>query len=550
MSTSAVEPLRVPRFRALWAASVVSNVGSFLQTVAAAWLMLELTGSALWVAAMTATTTLPLLFFALLAGALADVIDRRKLLVWAQGVMGLAALTMAVLHLAGLLTAPVLLALGLLLGTGLAFNLPAWQALVPDLVPRGMVASAVALNSVAFNVARAVGPALGGVIVALWGPGVAFAINALSFVGVVAVIASFGGAFRSEETSPIGTAVATGLRFARYTPVFRMLLFVAAGFAVASAAAQAVLPNLSRDVLGGSSLMYGMLLGSMGVGALIGALSRPRALDRLGSRMVPVSIAGFGVTGVALGLSPNAVAAAVAIGASGLFWVWTLSTLNATVQLLAPPWVRGRAMSLYMLAFSGIFPLGALLAGALAELVGTAEAITAMSASAIVLGVVTLRLPVPSVDEVAKIEHDGDFVPSPHADHVTGSPVVILNTWEIAEEDLVPFLETMNELRMVRLRTGALRWRLYRNVDDVRRMTEMVIVASWRDHLLQHRRLDAAAAELLRRARSFDRGGGPITRHLAAIDVTDIDDLPHWEDLYPVEAHERAHETDGSIPLS
>ncbi|CAN5325026.1 MFS transporter [soil metagenome] len=534
MSSSAVEPLRVPQFRALWLASVVSNVGSFLQSVAAGWLMLELTGSPLWVAAMSATTTLPLLFFALHAGALADVVDRRKVLLAAQVVMGSSAVAMAVLHVLDRLPAPALLGLGLLLGTGLAFNLPAWQAMVPDLVPRGMVASAVALNSVAFNVARAVGPAMGGLVVAIWGPQTAFALNALSYIGVIGVILSLGGAFRAGETTRVGSAVATGIRFARYTPVFRTLLLIAAGFAVTSAAIQAVLPNLTQDVLGGGELMYGVLLGTMGIGALVGAFTRPRVGAHLGGRMVPLSMIGFSLAGIGVGLAPTPILAGLAIAVSGLFWVWTLATLNATVQLLAPPWVRGRAMSLYMLAFTGILPLGALLAGGLGVGIGTAAAITWMSVAGVILGAATTRLRVPSLDEVGEIDHEGDFIPAPHPVAVAGSPVLVLNTWMIADEDLEEFLATMNQVRLVRLRTGALRWRLYRNVAEVHRMTEMVILGSWTEHLAQHRRLDAASSELIRRARAFDTSGGPITRHLAAIDVTDLDHLPGWEELSPL----------------
>lgn len=550
MSSSAVDPLKVPRFRALWAASVVSNVGSFLQAVAASWLMLELTGSPLWVAAMSASTTLPLLFVALLAGALADVLDRRKLLLVAQSMMGLAAIAMATLWWLDSLTPAILLALGLALGTGLAFNLPAWQALVPDLVPCGMVASAVALNSVAFNVARALGPALGGFVVAAFGPGIAFGMNALSYVGVIAVIASFGGHFRADDTTTIGGAVATGLRYARHTPTFRLLLAIAAGFAITSASVQAVLPNLTQDVLGGSAVMYGVLLGAMGLGALAAAFTRERVTRRLDRRTVPASIVGFGIAGVGLGLSTEPVLAAAAMAVAGLFWVWTLSTLNATVQLMSPGWVRGRAMSLYMLAFSGILPIGSLFAGAFASATSTPLAVVVLSAAAIVLGLFGLRLPVPSLAEVADIDHDGDLTIQPHPEHVLGSPVMILNTWVITEDDLIPFLETMNEVRTVRLRTGAQRWRLYRNVSDVRRMTELVVVGSWNDHLAQHRRLDAAASELIRRARSFDTEGGPVTRHLAAIDVTDLSDLPAWSDLKAIDEHAAAHDEDGSIPLS
>ena len=247
---SSIDPLRIGRFRSLWLASVVSNVGSFLQAVAAGWLMLELTRSPFWVGLMAATATLPLLFLALPAGALADMVDRRKLLLISQGLMGMSAMGMAALSFLDLITAPILLGLGLTLGVGLALNLPAWQAMVPDLVPRGLVASAVALNSVAFNVARAVGPALGGIIVATAGPDLAFFINGISFIGVVAVIASWRGArYGGDVPDSLGHSIALGVRFARFTPAFRRLLLVAAVFALTSAVVQSLLPNLTDESL-------------------------------------------------------------------------------------------------------------------------------------------------------------------------------------------------------------------------------------------------------------------------------------------------------------
>jgi hypothetical protein len=287
----------------------------------------------------------------------------------------------------------------------------------------------------------------------------------------------------------------------------------------------------------------------MGAGALAGAFTRGPATARLGRLTVPVSMAAFGVTGVLVGLSPNVFVAVLPMAASGLFWVWTLSTLNATVQLLAPAWVRGRAMSLYMLAFTGILPLGSLLAGAVADVAGTPAAIVSLSALGIVFGLWVLRLPVPSLAEATEFDHEGDFTPGPHVESVLGSPVMILNTWVIAEEDLEDFLGTMREMRLMRLRTGALRWRLYRNVEDARRMTEIIVVSSWEAHLVQHRRMDRPASDLIRRARAFDLEGDPVTRHLAAIDVTDPEHFPGWDELFATEPHEAMHDTDGSIPL-
>jgi MFS family permease len=542
-------PLSVTRFRWLWTASVFSNVGSFLQAVAASWLMLELTDSPLWVGAMVASSTLPLLFLALVAGALADLVNRRSILLASQVTMGAAAAAMAALWYADAVTPPLLLSLGLLLGVGIAFNMPAWQALVPDLVPRGMVASAVALNSASFNVARATGPALGGILVATAGPGLAFAINAVSYAGVIAVIASFPATdWTPERESSLGSAIALGIRFARFTAPFRWLLGVAAAFALTSAAVQTMLPNVSRDVLSGDAGLYGILLGAMGAGALVGASTRRPATDRLGRATVPVSIAAFGVAGVVVGLSRLPLLTGLAMAAAGVTWVWALATLNATTQLLSPAWVRGRAMSLYSLAFVGILPLGSLLAGALGDTIGPAEATAVLSGGAIVLGLVALRLPLPGLDDVESPELPEDWDMEPHGDtQLLGGPVMVASTWVIDESDLDEFLEVMNQLRLARMRTGAYRWRLYRNAGDVHRMTEMFLLASWEDHLRQHQRIDAAAAALIRRARAFDVDGGPVTHHLVAVDVVDPELRPGWDEL--VARHGDYHRRDGSIPL-
>ncbi|MEX1043915.1 MAG: MFS transporter, partial [Acidimicrobiia bacterium] len=301
----AVAPLRVPAFRALWLAAMFSSLGTFLQAVAGSWLMLELTDSATWVGLMVASNLAPTLFLAVLAGAIADLFDRTKVMIVAQSLSGLSAVAMAVVTATGHITPGLLLGLGLLLGVGVAFNLPAWQAFVPDLVPRGMVASAVALNSVAFNVARAIGPAIGGLILATLGAQVAFGLNALSYGAVVVVLATVGSKIKvagQPAEHSMSEAMALGLRFARFTLPFRRVLLLAGLFAICSAVIQAVLPSRTAE-LGGQEWTYGLLLGSMGLGALIGAFTRPRVVARLGARAVPVSLTVFGVSGVALGLA-------------------------------------------------------------------------------------------------------------------------------------------------------------------------------------------------------------------------------------------------------
>ena len=543
--SQAIAPLRIPHYRAIWLAALFSNIGSFFQTVAAAWLMKELTdSSATWVGLMVAANLLPLLFLALISGVVADTVDRIKVMLVAQSLMGSAAAAMAILTATDLITPGLLLGLGLVMGVGVAFNLPAWQALVPDLVPRGMVASAVALNSAGFNVARAIGPALGGVIVATAGPQMGFGLNAISFLAVIAVIAVVGSrlALSVPEHTSMTNAIGQSIRYTRFTPAFRRLLALVSLFAISSAVVQATLPNRTSE-LGGSETLYGILLGFMGAGALVGALVRPRLFGWLGVRSVPVTIVVFGVAGIAVGLAPSTPVAAVGMMVAGACWVLTLTTLNASSQMMAPDWIRGRAMSLYTLAFSGIYPIGSIMSGALADVVGAGGAMVAFSVATIVLGLLAPIFRVPLLSEIDTPEYTEDRPASPHVD-TAGGPVMIVNTWRIDRDDLEQFVDLMSEIRKVRLVTGAYRWRLYRNSEDPHRISEVFVCVSWAEHLAQHRRIDDASAALIREARAFDREDGPRSRHLVAVDV----DHPDWEPL--IAAHDEYHRTDGSIPLN
>lgn len=544
--TSAVAPLKYPHFRWLWAGNVFSASGTFVQAVAASWLMYELTRSSTWVGLIVASSTLPLLFFSLASGALADRYDRARLMLIAQGVMGLAATTMAVLTFFDLMTPGVLLLLGLVIGTGLALNLPAWQALVPDLVPRGLVASAVALNSAAFNAARAVGPALGGALVAVYGAESGFAYNALSYLAIIVALLVIGPDLvvsAHEAPQSMRRAIATGIRFARFTPAFRNLMALVAIFAVSSAVVQAILP-VHTVYLGGGAVAFGVLLGAMGAGALTGAVVRPRIGRWIDGSWVPYTITLFGVSGIILGIAPSIVVAGVGMFLAGLFWLLTLATLNATAQLMSPSWIRGRAMSIYTLAFAGVMPIGSILSGYVADQIGTPATLLIFSTGAVTLGLFTPRFRIPHVDEVETPEFtERPGSGSPHDDTLfEGGPVIVLNTWHIDESDFAEFTRVMNQVRLVRLSTGAYRWRLFRDTSDPRRLTELMALRSWEEHMAQHARIDDAAAALLRRARSFDRQDGPVTRHLIAIDV---ENPPEFHDLV---AHEELHRTDGSIP--
>ncbi len=514
-------PLRVPEYRRIWSAAVVSHLGTFLQMTAAPWLMLELTSSAFMVGLVTTFLLLPRLLLTLPAGALADVVDRRTLLIVGNLTGSLAVAAMAVLAYGDLLTPTLLLVLTLLLGCGTAIAMPAFQTLVPDLVPRPLLPQAITLNSGAFNVARAVGPAIGGLLVAAGLVSASFGLNALSFLVVVAVLLTLP---RDQVERAVGQsrrhllrATAVGVRYARFTRDIRVLLVVTAVFTLTAASVQALLAPLAAD-LGLGGVGYGVIWGCMGAGALIGVATRERARLRAGDRMVPVSIVLFGIGGVTLGLAPNGLVAGTGMLLAGLAWVWTLITLNATVQLMAPTWVRSRVVALYALVV-GIQPVGAFLVGALAERTGSGTAVALATSVTLLLGLVALRLDIPVLGRVEEPRSAGLEVLDEHLRVEVKGPVVVTRTWQVAEEDVPEFLVTAREARRIRRRTGARRWDLHRDALVPNRFTEVVRYAAWDEQVAQRTRLDARDLEVLQRLRALDVDGAPQTRHLTPVEL-------------------------------
>ena len=544
MSTFA--PLRVRAYRRIWTAALVSHLGTFLQLTAGPWVMKELTESPFLVALVTTALTLPRLLLTLPAGALADVVDRRTLMLVGQATSAVAVAVMAVMNVAGTLTPNWLLGLSFLLGVGNAIGLPAFQTLIPDLVPRSLMAQAITLNSGAFNVARAIGPAIGGIVVGAGFASAAFGANAASYLAIVGVLLTFPrAAVDDTRRQGLWRSTAMGVRYARFTRPIRVLLGVTAIFALTTASIQSLLPVVATELgLGGAG--FGVLYGLFGVGALGGVLSRERARVRFGRNMLPGAVLVFGVSGVVFGLAPHPVVAGAALVVNGVCWVFTLVTMNASVQLLAPRWVRSRVVSLYVLAI-GLQPVGAFVAGALAEGVGGGLAVAVCNLGTVALGVAAFRLRLPVLGEFDEPAIPDHWHVPRHARQVAGSPVVVANTWEIDRDDAEAFFAVMRELRRQRFRTGAHRWSLYRDADRPTRITEFFVVHDWVEHLAQHARMDHEVADVLARARGYDRAGGPVTRHLAGLDVLDPSAPTVDEQLLTV--HAEAHQTDGSVPL-
>jgi len=519
--TSPWSPLRRPAFRSIWTAWVASNTGIWMQTVGAAWLITSLTPSALLVALMQTAASLPIFLVGLLAGALADVVDRRKLLLVTVAWMLIVALALGVLTLAGLMSAWTLLALTFLLGLGGALNAPAWLAIVPEVVEREELPSAVALHSAGFNVARAVGPALGGLVVAAGGPGAAFLLNAAFFLAVLVVIYRWRRAHIPSDAPPedmLG-ATAAGLRYVRHAPALQAVLMRTGVFTLGASALWALLPVVARRQLGLDATGYGIILGSLGFGAVGCALLLPRlrrslSIDTLTAAATLV-FAGATLALAYLRFMPLLVACMMA---GGMAWLAILSSLTVAAQTASSGWVRARAVGIYLLVFQGVMATGSFAWGALAEQWGNGTALS-VAALALVCGLaVTRRWPLHVVQGL-------DLTPSGHWPDPTlaiipdpeDGPVLITVEYRVPAERASDFLEAMDEMRIFRRREGAVRWDLFRDLADPDRYLETFVVVSWAEHLRQHTRVTVEDQAIEARAFAFlQEGVEPVAAHLIA----------------------------------
>ena len=372
---TALSPLREPLFRALWIAAVISYTGSWMQNIATGWLMSSLTSSPLWVSLVQVALSLPVFLIALPAGALADMIDRRKFLLATQGSMVAAAAILGILTITGTVTPQLLLVFTFLLGVGAVMNDPAWQALTPDLVPAPKLAAAVALNSAGFNIARAVGPALGGLVIATSGSGVAFLLNALSFFGVILFLYRWKPAARELPLgSSLPSAIGSGLRYAQQDQRIRAVVVRTLAFSLFSSVFWALVPLIAR-VYGAEG--FGAMLACFGTGALIGAA----VLSRLRRTISFDGIVAFGNVIFAIALfglvrAHTLPLASLCAAGAGMAWIGNLSTLNFVAQIAAPGWVRARVISLYILALQGGLALGSAAWGMIASRIGIKSAVT------------------------------------------------------------------------------------------------------------------------------------------------------------------------------
>ena len=510
---SALAPFRHGIFRAVWAASLVSNFGGLIQGVGAAWMMTTIATSSYQVALVQASTTLPIMLFALVAGAIADSFDRRKVMLVAQTFMLVVSVLLTLFTYSGLITPWTLLAFTFLIDSGTALNSPSWQASVGDIVPRNKVPAAVALNSMGFNLTRSVGPAIGGIIVAAAGAAVAFAANAVSYIGLIVVLARWKPdvPVSTLPRESLGAAMGAGLRYVAMSPNIGKVLVRGAAFGFSAGAVLALLPLVARDVVKGDALTYGIMLGAFGIGAVGGALISVRLRQLLSSEtMVRSAFAGFAVCAFNAAVSHHAWQTSLGLLVGGACWVIALSHFNVTVQMATPRWVVGRVLSVYQTATFGGIALGSWIWGVVADAHGAETALIAASIAMLAGGAIGLLLPLPQ-HQVLNLDPLNRFK-EPHLAldlKPRSGPIAIMIEYIIRDEDVPEFLATMAERGRIRRRDGARNWTLARDLENPAIWIEHYHTPTWLEYVRHNGRITHADAVVGERLRALHSGDEP-----------------------------------------
>jgi MFS family permease len=528
------EPLGVPLFRDLWLASIVSNLGGWMQDTAGTWLMTVLTTSPLLIALMQTAASLPVVILGLLAGATADIFDRRRLLIFWQAWMLTAVAILSVLTFFDIISPWILLILTFLLNIGTAMNSPAWQAIVPEVIPRAQLPDAVSLNSAGFNLARALGPALGGLAVALFarattGAASVFLLNSLSFVGVILVLYRwkrnplFKSALPAER---IRGSVRAGIRYLRYAPMLQAAFVRTLIFTLFVSAVWALLAIVARNDLRQGAMGYGILNGSMGFGAVIGATSLPRVRRVLSAdAIIATASCVFVATLAVLALVRTPAIIIPMLIAAGFGWTSAMSTLNLSVQVSVPAWVQARALGAYQMIFAGGMALGGVIWGSIAEHFSTPKSLMCASAGLAVTLPLSLRFHVLRGVQPDLSPHRYTLPPpklNSERDDSEG-PVRVSIDYSIDPRDYAAFTKAIHQLRDVRLRNGAIRWGVYQDATDPGHINETFVTESWLEYLRQRERFTASDRQILERVWSFHRSKEPprISHMFYAKEVSD-----------------------------
>jgi MFS family permease len=518
---SAWDALRYPVFRSLWIATVVSNIGGWMYNAASGWLMTSLSPSPLVVSLVQVANSLPLFLFALPAGALADLFDKRRLILALEVLTTLFSAVFALLVMLHAVGPTLLLFFIFALGVLGALETPAWQAIVPLLVPASALSSAVAVNSVGVNISRVIGPAITGGIIVGFGIAAPFWLDAFSNAGVIGVIFRWRPPPRATAALPAESltgAIRTGVRYARYNPALRATLARAVGFFLFASAYWALLPLVARTQLHGGAALYGTLLAAIGAGAVSGALFLPRLNARVGADgIVVLGEAGTAAALVLFGLAHQPWVAVLACVLAGLSWIGVLAILNVSAQMVLPDWVRGRGLAVYVTVFFGTLTVGSALWGLAAEHLGLPVAHYLAGGGALIALWATRRWTLQS-GPTADLRPSMHWPPPVLAEGMDkdAGPVLVTVEYHVAAEKREAFLAALVPLAYERKRDGAYDWNVFQDAAHPERIIETWLSDSWLDHLRQHRRVTRADRAVEERVRSLAREPPRIAHYIAA----------------------------------
>ncbi|RJX32208.1 MAG: MFS transporter [Oxalobacter sp.] len=507
------KPLRHRTFRVIWIASVFSNIGTWMHEVGAGWLMTSLAPDPLMVALVQAATTFPVFLLALPAGALADILDRRRYLIATQIWMALAAGLLGLFTLTGASNPALLLAFTFALGIGSGLMMPAWGAIIPELVPREDLHDAVSLNSVAVNVSRAVGPALAGLIIAATEPGVVFILNAISFGAVIFALHSWRRKTTDGElpAERLVGALRAGARYARHAPELRTVLIRLGAFVIFASASWALMPLFVRRELQGGPTIYGWLVGFLGMGAIAGAFVLTYLRVRVSRDwIVSGAVALFAASMIALANSGSVWIGLIAMFFSGMAWIGVVSSLMAVAQATLPAWVRARGLAFFWVVYMGGMALGSAVWGQVASWVGIPMVLTfaALGALATIAATWPFRIGPHEVLDLTPSVH----WTTPHVrdeNEMDRGPVMIQIEYLIDPARLDEFSRALHHVRRLRRRDGAFMWEMFLDYEEEGKVVECFMFESWLEHLRQHERETAADRHIYKKVRVFHIGDRP-----------------------------------------
>jgi MFS family permease len=517
-TSSLWRPLRAPVFRNLLLADVASDIGTFMQGVGAAWMMISLNAGPLYVALIQTASALPFFIFALPAGVIGDIVDRRKLILFSETWMACIAIVLTAVTFSGHLSPALLLILTFALSMGDALESPAWRAVFPELVSKEDLPSASALNGIEFNLARAVGPALGGAVIAAAGVGSAFLLNTASFLGVIYVVARWKRSPRVLTAPPetLAGATAAAFRYVRYSPALRKMLVRSGAVMFFASALLALLPSVAHHV-SKSPLGYGFLLGCFGAGAVLGALLLQRVRARWPvETVVTGAVLVFGLSVLAAGILRGLPTLGLAMLVGGAAWIMFISLFNVLILNHTPDWVRARVLAVSLLVFQGAMAAGSAIWGGLATRTGIHAALIWAGAGAIATSALGLFLKLPDapVDVTAWGNHWRlPAIPYTDPSLVEAGPVLVTVEYEVDPEQEAGFLKAIHKYERIRRRDGAYQWGIFHDIEKPNSYLEAFLVDSWGEHLRQHQRSTHADREAEERVYRHVRGT-PRVRHL------------------------------------